>query len=254
MQNVHVSPSRIRVLVAHPNPVLAAGLESILTREPDVDVIACEEPGIAPSREQLESASIVITECDTGMGVVWHRPQSCRVVIVTADDSEISIRRAMERGASAYLLLAASREHIVRAIRRVHVGKTELDPSVSSKIAVSVTSPTLSPREIEVLWHLMAGCSNKEIARRLMRSVAHRQIARQGDPHQAWGIQPDRSGRHRPQAWPGPCACANAFRRSLPLKNEGERTMLKGLHGCVDTRGARLPKCSRRSDLHCGMG
>jgi len=183
MQSLHVeSPfesasnedrpvARITVLIAHPNMLVSAGLEAILGREADVEVIHADGSPRELSREQMESASILITECDTALALAPIRPSMCRVLILTADESEVSILRAMERGASGYLLLTATRECVVRAVRRLHEGKTEFSPVVSSKIAASLAMPALSARQLEVLGLLMAGYSDKEIARRLVRSL-----------------------------------------------------------------------------------
>jgi two-component system NarL family response regulator len=92
-------------------------------------------------------------------------------VIFTEDDSEVSIRLAVERGVSGYLLLASDCEAIVNAVRSAYKGGAALDPIVAAKIVASLAAPVLSFRETEVLGYIMAGLSDKTIARRLKRSV-----------------------------------------------------------------------------------
>jgi DNA-binding NarL/FixJ family response regulator len=170
-QTAEHATEKIRVLVAHPNALVSAGLEAVLAQQPDVELVIGDASQSGLSRKQLESVSLVITECDTALAIGRSRPQTCRLLILTTDDSEISIRRAMEQGASGYLLFEATRDSILRAVRRVHAGQAEFDPIVSSKIARSVAEPALSPRQVEVLGLLMAGHSDKMIARRLGRSL-----------------------------------------------------------------------------------
>ena len=167
------NPLRTRVLVAHVNVLVAAGLEAALRAEPDFEVVCCDggRTSEMPSAACMDAVDVMITGCETGLEWVRACPGSCRVLIVTEDESETSIRRAVERGVAGYLLLTSSRESVIRAVRRVHNGATELDPVVTAKMVASLTRPVLSPREIEVLRLVMMGLSDKAIARRLARSV-----------------------------------------------------------------------------------
>jgi DNA-binding NarL/FixJ family response regulator len=167
------APAKIGVLVAHGSPLISAGLASVLSAQPDFEVIRCDDNGcpLRPSSQDVASASVAVTDCVTGLEMAADDSNACQVVIFTEDDSEMSIRLAVERGVSGYLLLASDCESIVNAVRSAHKGGAALDPIVVAKIVASLAAPVLSFRENEVLGFLTAGLSDKTIARRLRRSV-----------------------------------------------------------------------------------
>jgi DNA-binding NarL/FixJ family response regulator len=167
------APGRIAVLVAHGSPLISAGLAAVLKAAPGFDVIGCGEDGWPqrPSLQNVASASVAVADCALGLEMAANTSHACHVVIFTDDESEASIRLAVERGVSGYLLLTSARETLVDAVRSAHQGGTVLDPVVTAKIVASLGAPALSLRETEVLGCLMAGLSDKTIARRLRRSV-----------------------------------------------------------------------------------
>jgi DNA-binding NarL/FixJ family response regulator len=167
------SAARIGVLIAHGSPLISAGLASVLAAQPDFDVICCRDNSCPqrPSPQDVASASVAITDCVTGLEMAADASNACQVVIFTEDDSEVSIRLAVERGVSGYLLLASECKAIVNAVRSAYKGGAALDPIVAAKIVASLSAPVLSFRETEVLGFITAGLSDKTIARRLRRSL-----------------------------------------------------------------------------------
>jgi two-component system NarL family response regulator len=166
-------PARIGVLIAHRSPLISAGLASVLSAQPDFDVICCRDNGCPQraSTQELASVSVAVTDCTTGLEIAAVASNACQVVIVTEDESEVSIRLAVHRGVSGYLLLASECEAIVNAVRSAHKGAAVFDPIVAAKIVASLAAPVLSSRESEVLSFMMEGLSDKTIARRLRRSL-----------------------------------------------------------------------------------
>jgi two-component system NarL family response regulator len=165
--------ARIGVLIAHGSPLISAGLASVLTAQPDFDVICCLDNG-GPQRplpKDVASASVAVTDCATGLEMAADTSNACQVVIFTDDDSEMSIRLAVQRGVSGYLLLTSDCGAIVNAVRSAYKGGAALDPIVAAKIVASLAAPVLSSRETEVLGFITAGLNDKTIARRMKRSL-----------------------------------------------------------------------------------
>jgi DNA-binding NarL/FixJ family response regulator len=101
-------------------------------------------------------------------------PQA-NVLVLTTYDSDADILRAIEAGATGYLLKDTPREELFRAIRAAARGEPVLAPSVTARLMQRAQTPTrtaLSGREIEVLELVARGGSNKELARELHLSEA----------------------------------------------------------------------------------
>jgi len=93
-----------------------------------------------------------------------------RVLVLTTYDSDGDVLRAVEAGATGYLLKEAPSEELFRAIRATARGESALSPSVASRLvgrARRTNDQALSPRELEVLALVARGTSNKLIARDL---------------------------------------------------------------------------------------
>ena len=98
-----------------------------------------------------------------------------RVMVLTTYESDRDILRAIEAGASGYLLKDASPGELAEAVRAAARGETVLAPSVASTLVRQVRSPAppgLSARETEVLKLVAAGLTNAEIGKRLFISEA----------------------------------------------------------------------------------
>lgn len=164
---------RIQVMIAHANPLVSAGLEAAFRADAGFDVL--DRRAIAVGLEDtatLATGVIAIMDCATAMRfMAADRARKCRVLILTDDETEVSIRRAVELGMRGYLSLASCLEAVVRAVRCIHNGGTVMAPIVMAKMAVSLRSRPLTTRQIEVLRMIMQGLPDKAIARRLERSV-----------------------------------------------------------------------------------
>jgi DNA-binding NarL/FixJ family response regulator len=163
--------SLIRVLIAHPTPLVSVGLQVALGAHADLQIVPGPDSTDTPDEVDLAGADVVVADCD--LGVHWAssaRPSGCRVLIVTIDESEASIRRAIEAGAHGYLLLTSRLEAIVNAVRSIHRGNRAIDPTVAAKMMTSLHHPRLTGREHDILRFLLLGLSNKTIAARLGRS------------------------------------------------------------------------------------
>jgi DNA-binding NarL/FixJ family response regulator len=98
-----------------------------------------------------------------------------RILVLTTYDSDGDILRAVEAGATGYLLKDTPREELFKAIRATARGDSVLSPTVASKLVGRARAPvdrSLSAREIEVLRLVARGTSNKIIGKELRISEA----------------------------------------------------------------------------------
>jgi DNA-binding NarL/FixJ family response regulator len=164
-----LNDDRIHVLIAHDNPLVAVGLGVAFGTHQDFHIVGRRETDdVSP----VDAATVAVTDYEGGTR--WLAAQgggNCRVLILTDDESEVSIRRAVELGISGYLPLSSRVESVVHAVRCIHNGGTAIAPNIMTKMAMSLRSRGLTQREVQVLRLIMQGLQDKVIAHRLERSV-----------------------------------------------------------------------------------
>ena len=173
----------IRLLITDDHPVVRAGLEGMLSRQPDMEVVGEANDG-AEAVEMVDRLQPDVVLMDLRMPLVdgvaateeiKNRHPETQILVLTTYDSDADILRAVEAGATGYLLKDAPREELYEAVRASSQGKALFAPAVADKLMRRIREPrreTLSHREIEVLGFVRRGLSNKEIARSLHVSEA----------------------------------------------------------------------------------
>jgi DNA-binding NarL/FixJ family response regulator len=166
------SSTKIKVLVVDDHPVVRVGISTIIDTQPDMTVVAetgSGEEAIALHRRFLPDLTIMDLRLEGMNGVECIRQirnefSEARFVVLTTYRGDEHIHQALEAGASGYLIKGMPRQVLLDAVRRVHHGERFLPPSVSEALAARKPQGELSARERQVLSHLAAGKSNKEIA------------------------------------------------------------------------------------------
>lgn len=168
----------IRVLVVDDHPVVRSGLVGMLAVEDDLDVVGEAGDGEeAVARVAALAPDVVLMDLRMprldGAGatarIVAEHPAS-KVLVLTTYDTDTDILRAVEAGATGYLLKDTPRVQLVDAVRAAARGETVLAPAVAARLVSRLRAPApepLTPREIEVLAAVARGLSNAEIGRSL---------------------------------------------------------------------------------------
>ncbi len=173
----------IRLIIVDDHPVVREGLRGMLASQPDFEVAGDAPDGVAgvALAEQVKPDVILMDlRMPGGDGVsaieqLKERGNPARVLVLTTYDSDADIVRAVEAGATGYLLKDAPREELFKAIRAAAEGQAVLAPAVATRLMGRMSSPkddTLSAREIEVLELVARGNSNKAVGRALHISEA----------------------------------------------------------------------------------
>ena len=155
----------------------------MLAGQPDFEVIGLAADGeVAVNLYTSLQPDVVLMDLQLpkldGVGAIQairKTNPNANILVLTTYDSDADIVRAIEAGATGYLLKDAPREELFRAIRAVAVGDSVLAPTVATRVMSRMRAPAeekLSAREIEVLELVAKGASNKEIGKSLSISVA----------------------------------------------------------------------------------
>jgi len=179
----------IRVLIAEDHSIVRDGIRLLLQSEPDFVVVAEAANGreaVARAKEtQPDVAILDISMPDLGgldaTPLVKAESPQTQVLILTMHESDEYFFRALQVGASGYVLKKAATQDLLAAVRAVARGEAFLYPSVAKKLigdylqrvqtgAAQSNYARLSDRERQVLILIAEGMSNQQIAERLIIS------------------------------------------------------------------------------------
>lgn len=202
--NIH----SIRIVLADDHDILRQGLKLLLGLQQDMQIVGEARTG----REALEltqnlKPDVVVMDISMAdmdgleaCNHIRHQEPATQVLILTMHESEEYFLKALHMGAAGYLVKKAAPSDLQAAVRTVAHGGAFLYPGLAKALiraylaqpditsADSTRDPkeatlsqelsALTPREVEVMTLVAEGCTNQEIANRLMLSIktvqAHR--------------------------------------------------------------------------------
>ncbi|HKD80627.1 MAG TPA: response regulator transcription factor [Candidatus Angelobacter sp.] len=163
----------IRVVIAEDQSMVLGALAALLEIEHDIRVVGQARNGKQALQLTLEhKPDLLLTDIEmpemSGLEVaaeLKRQAATARVIILTTFARSGYLRRALDAGASGYLLKDAPAAALADAIRRVHSGGRVIDPELATE-AWSEADP-LSDRERQVLRQAADGATSAEIANTL---------------------------------------------------------------------------------------
>ena len=165
-------------MIADDYEIIVQGIKRVLEDEKDIKVIAVASQGndVLPQVISLQPDVLLLDmnmPSSNGLTILKDMKKensNSRVIILTIDNSSEIIEAAIDAGADGYVLKESTTNEIVEAIRTVHKGQKYLDKSLMQwmfqkyKKKEKSIFEVLTDREIEILYYVSKGHSNKEIA------------------------------------------------------------------------------------------
>jgi DNA-binding NarL/FixJ family response regulator len=177
----------VKILIADEHVLFREGLQSLLSREPDMDVVG-QTSTVQATVEQVVKLKpdVVLLDINLqdGSGLEALRSlktqiPECSVVILSDQDTNENLFDAFRSGGNGYVLKDTPIESLVTALRALARGEPILSRLLTRRIVeeyarqgykgnqVELSLDSLTVRELEILRHVGTGASNREIAVRL---------------------------------------------------------------------------------------
>jgi DNA-binding NarL/FixJ family response regulator len=172
--------NRLKILLVDDHALVRRGFRRMLEDEPTFEVVGEASDGLeaVECAEKLQP-NVIVMDCalpqingiEASRRILTKRPETA-ILMLSMHSEDTLIRQALAAGAKGYVLKNAMDLDLVSAIKKVADGKTVLDSQITRGGTLKGERDTgLTQRELEILQHIVAGKSNKEIASELKLSV-----------------------------------------------------------------------------------
>jgi NarL family two-component system response regulator LiaR len=173
----------IRVVIADDHRVVRDGLCYLLGQEPGIEVVGEAGDGrqavdvVAATRPDVLLLDLYMPDRDghSVLAALDGTPGPPAIVVLTSATDDEHLVRAMQAGATSYLLKTAAGDDVIAAVRAAAAGTASLSPDLLTRLTQAIRRPPspdplapLSPRERDVLELIARGHSNRQIARDLV--------------------------------------------------------------------------------------
>lgn len=165
----------INVVLIDDHMIVRSGFAQLLALEEDIQVIG-EFGSAKETRQNLPrlKPNVCIIDIsmpdESGLELLKDIPSGIHCIMLSVNDSELTVKKALELGAKGYLSKRCSPDELIQAVRTVYAGGVYLMPELTVKLVSSRHSnpiEQLTKREWEICELLILGLDAKEIGEKL---------------------------------------------------------------------------------------
>jgi len=171
---------KISVLLVDDHALVRRGFRRILDDDESLEVVGEASSGIEAVRLAGKlRPQVIVMDCalpemnglEATKKILQSHPETA-ILMLSMHSEDTLVRQALDAGARGYVLKNAMELDLASAIKSVAAGKSVIDPQVARAESLKgERHAALTSRELEILQHIVAGKSNKEIAADLDLSV-----------------------------------------------------------------------------------
>jgi DNA-binding NarL/FixJ family response regulator len=171
---------KISVLLVDDHALVRRGFRRMLDDDQTLEVVGEASNGAeAVQLAQQLHPQVIVMDCQlpevTGVAatrIILRSLPETAILMLSMHSEDTLVRQALDAGARGYVLKNANDLDLASAIKNVAAGKSVMDPQLQrTEMLKGERDTALTARELEVLQHIVAGKSNKEIASELDLSV-----------------------------------------------------------------------------------
>ena len=163
---------KIRILIADDHAIVRTGLSTLLSTEPDIEVVAHAKNGreavsmAAEVRPDVVIMDLRMPEMDGAEATAEIQRQlpKTRILVLTSFGEADGVAHALESGAAGAITKTAEDAELVSVVRRIASGEKYVSPEIRKLLHDDPPVPKLTSRQGEILGYMVKGLTNRDIA------------------------------------------------------------------------------------------
>ena len=168
----------IRILSVDDHPAFGEGLAAIINAQEDMSLVAQASTGrggILAYKEYRPDVTLMDVRLPDLQGIeavsaIRREDPAARVLMLSTFQGDVNVAQSLAAGACGYMLKTMVPSEMLAAIRHVHRGGRYISPAAATQLAAYLSDQSLTTREIQILRHVSAGNSNRDIGQLLFIS------------------------------------------------------------------------------------